>query len=98
MRRLAPVLVAVLTLVAPSAAAAAVTEHPLPAGSSPFGIAQAPGGSVWAVEDGDQAIARVAPDGTVTRFPAMGFTSLVDATVDPTGSLWFTGGRSDRLG
>ena len=98
MRRLALVLAAVLTLVVPAAAAAAVTEHPLPAGSSPLGIAQAPDGAMWAVEDGDQSIARVAPDGTVTRFPATGFTSLIDATVDLTGSLWFTGGRSDRLG
>jgi virginiamycin B lyase len=98
MRRLAPVLAAILTLAAPSAARAAVTEYPLPAGSSPLGIAQAPDGSLWAVEDGDQAIARVAPDGTVTRFGAAGYTSLIDATVDLTGSLWFTGGDSDRLG
>ena len=98
MRRLASVLAAVVVLIAPAAATAAVTEHPLPAGSRPLGIAQAPDGSVWALEDGDATIARVAPDGAVTRFPATGFSDLVDATVDLTGALWFTGGESDLLG
>jgi virginiamycin B lyase len=98
MRRLASALAVVVVLIAPAAATAAVTEHPLPAGSQPLGIAQAPDGAVWALEAGDSTIARVAPDGTVTRFPASGFSNLVDATIDLTGTLWFTGGDADLLG
>jgi virginiamycin B lyase len=98
MRRLVPALAVIAALVVPAAAQAAVAEHPLPQGAHPLGIAQGPDGAVWALEDGGSAIDRVAPDGTVARFAAAGYTSLVDATFDLGGRLWFTGGTADRLG
>jgi virginiamycin B lyase len=98
MRRLVPVLAAIAALVAPAAAKAGVTTYPLPSGAHPSGIAQAPDGAMWALEDGGERIDRIAPDGTITRFPATGYASLVDATFDLGGNLWFTGGGADRIG
>lgn len=98
MRRLVPVLAAIAALAVPAGARAGVTSYPLPAGAHPSGIAQAPDGAMWALEDGGATIDRVAPDGTVARFPATGYPSLVDATFDLGGNLWFTGGVADRLG
>ena len=98
MRRLVIVLAAIALLALPAVASAGVTEYPLPSGSHPSGIAQAPDGAMWVLEDGGATIDRVAPDGSVARFPAGGYPSLVDATFDLGGNLWFTGGTSDRLG
>jgi virginiamycin B lyase len=98
MRRLVPVLATIAALALPAAAEAGVTTYPLPAGAHPSGIAQAPDGSMWALEDGGERIDRIAPDGTITRFPATGYTSLVDATFDLGGNLWFSGGAADRIG
>jgi virginiamycin B lyase len=98
MRRLAVVLATVASLLVPTAAQAAITEHALPAGSGPLGIAQGPDGAIWALEDDGRSIDRIGPEGTLARFPAAGYTSLVDATFDAGGNLWFTGGRSERLG
>jgi virginiamycin B lyase len=98
MRRLVIGFAAIAALVVPATAQAGVTEYPLPGGAHPHGIAQAPDGAVWALDDGGAALDRIAPDGTVTPFPASGFSSLVDATFDRTGSIWFTGGSADRLG
>ena len=98
MRRLVIGLAAIALLALPAVASAGVTEYPLPSGSHPSGIAQAPDGAMWVLEDGGATIDRVAPDGSVARFPAGGYPSLVDATFDRGGNLWFTGGTSDRLG
>jgi virginiamycin B lyase len=98
MRRLVPVLAAIVVLLIPAAAQAGVTEYGLPVGAHPSGIAQGPDGAVWTLEDGGASIDRIAADGTVARFPAAGYSSLVDATFDLGGNLWFTGGDADRLG
>jgi virginiamycin B lyase len=98
MRRLVPVLAAIAALAVPAAARAGIAEHPLPTGAHPLGIAQAPDGAMWALEDGGAVIDRITPDGSVVRFPATGYASLIDATFDLSGNLWFTGGAADRLG
>ncbi len=98
MRRLVIVLAAIALLALPAAASAGVTGYALPLGSHPSGIAQAPDGAMWVLEDGDATLDRVAADGSIARFPANGYPSLVDATFDLGGGLWFTGGTSDRLG
>jgi virginiamycin B lyase len=98
MRRFAPALAAIAVLLLPAVAQAGVTEHPLPPGAQPLGIAHAPDGAVWALEDGGASIDRIAPDGSIARFPAAGYTSLVDATFDLGGNLWFSGGAADVLG
>ena len=98
MRRLVLALAAITLLTLPAVARAGVAQYPLPSGAHPSGIAQALDGSMWALEDGGASIDRVTADGTVTRFPASGFPSLVDATFDLGGNLWFTGGAADRLG
>ncbi len=98
MRRLVIALAAITALTLPALARAGVSQYPLPSGAHPSGITQAPDGAMWALEDGGASIDRVVPDGTVARFPASGFPSLVDATFDLGGNLWFTGGTADRLG
>jgi virginiamycin B lyase len=98
MRRLVIGLAAIALLALPAAASAAVTEYALPSGSHPSGIAQAPDGAMWVLEDGGATIDRLTPDGSIARFPAGGYPSLVDATFDLGGNLWFTGGAADRLG
>jgi streptogramin lyase len=100
----------VVALVAPaSAAAQAIQEFPVPAGSFPGGITTGPDGNLWFTAEGTGDVGRMTPGGAVTMFdvtgPApgtptdVGFVAPVDQiTPGSDGALWFTLPFEDRIG
>ncbi len=63
-------------------------------GSRPHGVISGPDGSAWITDGGLNAILRVSPGGTVTRYPLPKDAPDADlntAAFDGSGKLWFTG-------
>jgi virginiamycin B lyase len=56
-----------------------------------------PDGNVWVTSFGAGEIAKVAPTGTVTRYPVTG-NSLWDVITGPDGNLWYTVPDGNRVG
>ncbi len=76
---------------APSAAAQAIIEFPLPAGSSPAGITAGPDGNVWFVEEHGDRVGRIATSGAIAEFSLGNPRSFARGiTAGPDGALWFT--------
>ncbi|MFN2632311.1 MAG: hypothetical protein ABR610_02745 [Thermoanaerobaculia bacterium] len=89
-RRAAPALL-LASLAAPFAAAQAIIEFPLRAGSSPAGITAGPDGNVWFVEEHGDRVGRIAPSGAISEFALANPRSFARAiTAGPDGALWFT--------
>jgi virginiamycin B lyase len=96
--RMAILLGTLLSLATAQAAAAAISEFPLPTpGSAPTGITAGPDGNLWAVEAGASRIVRVTPGGQPTEFtlPA-GREPREIASAG--GFVWFTERSGDRVG
>ena len=72
----------------------AVTEFPLPSGTTPNGIISGPDGNLWFTEHLGKHIGRITPAGSITEFPYGDFTSgdINSITVGSDGNLWFTTG------
>src|SRR4051812_7084918 len=82
-------LVAIVTLGADAASAAAteITEYPVP---NPAGrVAAGPDGNVWFAM-GARSIGRMAPDGTVAEF-AFPAANVFGMTAGPDGAMWLSG-------
>ncbi len=79
-----------------SAAAATITEFPLPTTmSAPGGITAGPDGALWFTESVGSKIGRITPGGVITEFPlppppAGGLKQPQTITAGPDGNLWFT--------
>jgi streptogramin lyase len=89
------VLVALAALVAVPAAADAtptITEHAagLTQNAAPRGVTAGLDGAIWFTEDGNDAIGRIAPDGSVCEYGGLTFGSPHGITTGPDGNLWFT--------
>jgi virginiamycin B lyase len=85
-------------LVAP-AAAMALDEFPVPAGTHPGGITTGPDGNLWFTEEGTNGIGRLTPSGAYTHFPLPNPVSIPDQiTPGPDGRLWFTESGGNRIG
>jgi streptogramin lyase len=111
-RRSRALLVAlVAALVAPaSAAAQAIQEFPVPAGSFPGGITTGPDGNLWFTAEGTGDVGRMTPQGAVTIFEVSdpnptqpptdpAFVAPVDQiTPGADGALWFTLPLYDQVG
>jgi streptogramin lyase len=69
-----------------------VTEFAGPFVGNPTAITGGPDGNLWfGAGDGDTAIGRIAPDGSLTEFPIQGFENTVEGiTAGPDGNVWFT--------
>src|SRR5699024_9287245 len=95
-RRVGTVLIAAgALLVAPASAVAvpSVTgEFPMPAGvdvGSNNEIAQGPDGNMWITVQGDAALVKVTPDGTVTKETSGGLAQEANGIVEgPNNTLW----------
>ena len=82
----------------------AITQFPLPSGTSPFGIAKGADGTLW-VADGNGAILKVTTAGVVTKY-STGISaggSPQEIVAGPDGNLYFTeplfsGTKSDKIG
>lgn len=75
--------------------AVSITEYPT-LGTTPQGIAAGPDGAVWyTLAD---AIERIAPNGTVTRFALAANSGPSRITAGPDGALWFSQVTSNRIG
>lgn len=103
-RGLAGGLTAILLL---PAAARAIDEFPLPAGSNPGGITAGPDGALWFLAEGTNKVHRMTTAGVLD--PPAGFpvtitgsntslTTLDQLTVGPDGALWFTEPRDNQIG
>ena len=58
----------------------------------PTGLTTGPDGALWFAESGNNAIGRIANDGTVTEIPIRGnFSSPQRLTFDAAGNIWVTG-------
>lgn len=94
---------ALMTAFATPAAAGAIDEFPLPAGTQPGGITAGSDGALWFVEEGPSSIGRITTGGVVTDFPvtataAADVSSLDQITLGPDGTLWFTQPNDDQIG
>ncbi len=70
---------------------------PLTADAGPYGIAAGPDGAMWCTLSAVDRVARIAPDGTVTEYPAPGaFPSALVA--GPDGALWCTLNQGNAVG
>jgi virginiamycin B lyase len=95
-----------LSLVAPAAAGATITEFPLPGPQrNPAGITAGPDGALWFTEQGsglgagDARIGRITTAGAVTEFAipsTFGLTGRIAA--GPDGALWYTAILPPRIG
>jgi virginiamycin B lyase len=94
-------LATVVMLVPPAGAATPpeLTEFPLAAGVSPYGIALGSDGAMWFTERATDSVGRIAADGT------LGPWTTLEAAADPTamaagvdGSVWFTEQGLNRIG
>ena len=65
-----------------------ITEFPLNSGIHPRKIMKGPDGNMWSMGIGPDIgeVARITPDGTVTRMTILGLT---DITFGPDGNLWY---------
>jgi virginiamycin B lyase len=89
------------------AAAAAIDEYPVPAGSNPGGITAGPDGALWFLAEGTSTVYRMTTAGTLD--PPAGFpvtitgsdsslNTLDQITLGPDGALWFTQPRDNEIG
>ena len=96
---------ALMTLFATPAAAGAIDEFPLPAGTQPGGITAGSDGALWFLEEGPSSIGRITTGGAVTGHFAVNaaaappdVSSLDQITLGPDGNLWFTQPADDQIG
>lgn len=92
-RRRAVLAVAALLVAAPAptAAAPAVSGEFDLGGNTPHHLTRGPDGNIWVALDGTtDDLARVAPDGTVTRYNPANVTGPVGIAAGPDGNLWVT--------
>jgi streptogramin lyase len=91
---------AVFTYSVTAAAAFAVDEFPLPAGSNPTGIIAGPDGALWFTEEGANKIGRMTTGGVLTNeIPIPTAGSLpAEIAVGPDGKLWFTEFSGNKIG
>ena len=76
-----------------------MTEFPIPAGSSPWGIAFGSDGALWFVENKTNRIGRMTTSGALTEFPiptADSDSLFIAAGAD--GNLWFTEWAAGKIG
>jgi|SRR5580658_572764 virginiamycin B lyase len=81
--------------------AGVVTEYPLPNPDSGCcsGITEGPDGAMWFTEGAvNDAIGRIAANGTITQFPVTSNFRPQSITAGPDGALWFTNSNSPNLG
>ena len=95
---------ALMTAFATPAAAGAIDEFPLPAGTKPGGITVGTDGALWFIEEGKNSIGRITTGGAVTgHFPVPTAASpssvspLDGITLGPDGSLWITQPRDNEI-
>jgi streptogramin lyase len=95
---------ALMTAFATPAAAGAIDEFPLPAGTKPGGITVGADGALWFIEEGKNSIGRITTGGAVTgHFPVPTAASpssvspLDGITLGPDGSLWITQPRDNEI-
>ena len=96
---------AVMTALATPAAAGAIDEFTLPAGTQPGGITAGSDDALWFVEEGPSAIGRITTGGAVTDHFAVNaaaappdVSALDQITLGPDGNLWFTQPADDQIG
>ena len=96
---------ALMTVLATPAAAGAIDEFPLPAGTQPGGITAGSDGALWFLEEGPSSIGRITTGGAVTGHFAVNaaaappdVSSLDQITLGPDGNLWFTQPADDQIG
>jgi virginiamycin B lyase len=96
---------ALMTALATPAAAGAIDEFPLPAGTQPGGITAGSDGALWFLEEGPSSIGRITTGGAVTGHFAVNaaaappdVSSLDQITLGPDGNLWFTQPADDQIG
>ena len=92
-------IVAVLMPAAVAATPPVLTEFPLAAGVSPYGIALGSDGAMWFTERFTDSIGRIETDGT------LGPRTTLEAAAEPTamatgvdGAVWFTEQGLNRIG
>ncbi|MDX6698579.1 MAG: virginiamycin lyase [Solirubrobacteraceae bacterium] len=93
MRLLVAILVLVVGLAAPAAAATPTAREfstGITAASSPDGIVAGSDGNLWFAEVNGDRIGRVTPSGQVTEFNATGFGKPGGIAAGPDGNVWFT--------
>jgi virginiamycin B lyase len=89
------------TLALPTfAAAQAITEYPLPAGSSgPGGITEGPDGALWFTLGNTSQIGRITPAGVFSIYPTPTANSNPTQIANgPDGALWFTEATANQIG
>ena len=96
---------ALMTVFATPAAAGAIDEFPLPAGTQPGGITAGSDGALWFLEEGPSSIGRITTGGAVTGHFAVNaaaappdVSALDQITLGPDGNLWFTQPADDQIG
>jgi virginiamycin B lyase len=108
-RSLLALLIGALTALVMPAAAAAIDEFPVTAGSNPGSITAGPDGALWfTLEGGDGAIGRMTTGGVHTNtFPlppcsgsscSSSVPPVDQIVLGPNGNLWFTMTRSNAIG
>jgi RHS repeat-associated protein len=83
-----------------AAATGPITEYPVPtAGSTPYGMAAGPDGSLWFAEWAGDKIGKITPSGTITEYavPTAG-GGPYGITAGPDGNLWFTENPGNKIG
>ncbi len=75
-------------------------EYPVPAGSTPWGMATGSDGNLWFVETGSHKIARSTTAGAVIEYPLPSGLAPHAITAGPDGALWFTAwtGATSKVG
>jgi virginiamycin B lyase len=88
----------IVSLLAP-AAASAIDEFPLPAGTKPGGITTGPDGALWFTEEGTYGIGRITTSGAYTHYGGLALGAIPDQiAVGPDGALWVTIGNANAIG
>jgi virginiamycin B lyase len=100
--RLSIVLFGLLAGLVLPAAAAAVTEFPVPtAVSQPAGITLGPDGAIWFTEENGNKIGRITTAGAITEYPVpTNASGSQEIAAGPDGALWFTeyGANPPKIG
>lgn len=94
-----------MTALVTPAAAGAIDEFTLPAGTQPGGITAGSDDALWFVEEGPSSIGRITTGGAVTDHFAVNaaaappdVSALDQITLGPDGNLWFTQPADDQIG
>jgi virginiamycin B lyase len=85
---------------APAGAATGdMTEFPLSAGSTPYGVVAGPDDNLWSTGLANSTIARMTPLGTLTTFPTPTPNAQPrEIAVGSDGNLWFTEQSAGKIG